>query len=155
MEIYSKLYDVVVENCDNANCGFEYRKSTYLCDVGNHPQVIDVSKYGEMSNEEFFQAVFVAALKRLPEEKEVAPWIARYAQEKEVFQEAVLRYIMKSNAFALNQMKIINNPYFEQKRSLQYRLMGKLYWLTDKSALREFGKKLPQPIQKVIRKLFL
>lgn len=155
MEIYSKLYDVVVENCDNANCSFEYRKSTYQCDVGNHPQVIDVVKYCEMSNEEFFQAVFVAALKRLPEEKETAPWIAQYAQEKEVFQETVLRYIMKSKAFALNQMKIINNPYFEQKSNLQYKLMGKLYCLTDKSTLREFGKKLPKPVQKVIRKLFL
>lgn len=155
MDIYSKLYDVVVENCDNADCNFEYKKSTYLCDVGNHPQVIDVSKYSELTNEDFFQAVFVAALKRLPEEQERAPWAELYVQKKEEFQPAVLRFLMKNNAFALNQMRIINNPYFEQKFNLQYKLMGKMYGLTDKSTLRAWGKKLPAPIQKVIRKVFL
>ena len=62
---------------------------------------------------------------------------------------------MNSSVVAINKIEFVNNPYFEQKKGLKYKVMGLLYGLTDKSFLREFGKKLPQPIQKVIRKVFL
>ena len=34
-------------------------------------------------------------------------------------------------------------------------MLGLLYGMTDKSNLREFGKKLPDPVQQIIRKVFL
>uniref|UniRef100_UPI0040560025 hypothetical protein n=1 Tax=Acetatifactor sp. TaxID=1872090 RepID=UPI0040560025 len=155
MQVYEQLYDIVAENLQAADKNFEYRKTTFLCDVKGHPQDVDVSKYLHLSNEEFFQAIFVAAYKRLPEPKESTVWEEKYELPIAAFQTAVLRNVANSSVVAINHIKLINNPYFEQQRGLRYKVLGILYGLTDKSSLREFGKKLPQPIQKVIRKVFL
>ena len=155
MQVYEQLYDVVAENLQAAGKTFEYQKTTFLCDVKGHPQDIDVSKYLEMPNKEFFQAVFVAAFKRLPEQKERLIWEDKFPLPKEAFQTTLLKNIANSSVVAINHIRLVNNPYFEQRRGLRYRALGILYGLTDKSSLREFGKKLPQPIQKVIRKVFL
>lgn len=153
--IYARLYDVVAENLGSAGKAFGYEKSTFLCDVEGHPRAIVVSKYMHLSNSEFFQAVFVSAFKRLPEEEEIAPWKERMSLPKEEFQKLVLRMIEGASVTAINRMEIVDNPYFVQKKGLKYYLLGKLYGLTDKASLREFGKSLPQPIQKIIRKVFL
>ncbi len=155
MQVYDKLYDIVADNYKKAGQEFEYEKSTYLCDVEKHPRVIDVSKYLFLENQAFYQAIFVSVFKRLPENKETVVWENKYTLPKEQFQKEVLQSIAGSSVVAINRMELINNPYFEQKQGLRYRLLGKLYGLTDKSALRELGKKLPMPIQKVIRKVFL
>lgn len=155
MKIYDKLYDIVAENDKMAGKEFEYYKNTYLCDVKNHPQVIDVSKYLFLENKEFAQAVFVGIFKRLPEKNELLPWEDKYTMGKERFQESFLRKMVKSSVVAIQHVQFINNPYFVQKKGLRYCLLGKLYGLTDKSSLRVLGKKLPGPIQKVIRKVFL
>ncbi len=150
-----KLYDVVAENYKNAGLEFNYRKNTYLCDVGKHPQVIDVSNYLELSNEDFAQAIFVAAYRRLPEQKECGGWIEKYGWDRAEFQKDVLQHIVKVPVVAINHIRFINNPYFEQKMGFKYHAYGILYGLTNKSFLRELGKKLPQPIQKIVRKVFL
>lgn len=155
MDVYNKLYTVVADNMLAADCEFEYKKETFLCDVGNHPQVIDVSKYVKLDNENFFQALFVGVFRRLPETKEVANWEQLLSEPREVFQEKVLRKFAKSSVIAINHVYLDKNPYFKQKRGLRYKMLGVLYGLTDKSSLREFGKKMPQPIQKIIRKVFL
>ena len=153
--MYEKLYEIVAANYKNAGMECKYLKSTYLCDVGKHPQVIDVSEYLHLNNEEFAQAIFVATFKRLPEGKECSAWSEKYDWKKEDFQKYILKQIVNSSVVAINKMQFINNPYFAQRRGLKYKAMGLLYGLTDKSFLREFGKKLPQPIQKIIRKVFL
>lgn len=153
--MYEKLYEVVAANYKMAGMECKYLKSTYLCDVGKHPQVIDVSEYLHLSNEEFAQAIFVAAFKRLPEGKECSTWEEKYDENKDDFQKDILKQVVNSSVVAINKIRFINNPYFEQKRGLKYKVMGRLYGLTNKSSLREFGKKLPQPIQKIIRKVFL
>lgn len=155
MQVYEQLYDVVAENLRAADKTFEYRKSTFLCDVKGHPQDIDVSKYLHLSNELFFQAIFVAVYKRLPEPKECMVWEKEYSIESPQFQEKVLHSIAKSSVAAINHIRLLHNPYFEQHRGIKYKLFGLLYGLTDKSSLREFGKKLPQPLQRIIRKVFL
>ncbi len=153
--MYDKLYEVVAANYKKAGMECKYRKSTYLCDVGKHPQVIDVSEYLHLANEEFAQAIFVTTFKRLPTEKECCSWPAMYKLKQEEFQKSILKQVVNSSVVAINKMVFVNNPYFEQRKGLKYKAMGLLYGLTDKSFLREFGKKLPQPIQKVIRKVFL
>ncbi len=155
MQVYDKLYDVVAGNYQAAGQEFGYEKSTFLCDVEKHPRVIDVSGYLHLHNREFLQAIFVAVFKRLPDERETGHWKSRYSEETARFQEAVLRSIAGSGVAAINGIELINNPYFEQKKNLRYKMLGKLYGLTDKASLREFGKKLPMPIQKIIRKVFL
>jgi len=155
MSVYEKLYDVVQENMKNGGGTFGYRKTTFLCDIQNDPQVVDVSKYLALPNPEFYQAVFVTTFKRLPEEKEEAPWRDKFDLPVEVFQKEMLLQMAKSSVVAINHIRFVNNPYFEQRRGIKYRLLGSLYGLTDKSSLREFGKKMPQPIQKIIRKVFL
>ena len=67
----------------------------------------------------------------------------------------VLVFVANASVVAINHIRLVNNPYFAQRRGIRYRMMGMLYGLTDKSSLRELGKKLPQPIQRVIRKVFL
>lgn len=155
LNIYDKLYDVVEENLIEAGKTFGYEKDTFLCDVGEHPRAVVVSKYMDLDNPKFFQAVFVGAFKRLPEEKELAPWREKYALPKEIFQEQVLRMVEGASVTAINHMEIVDNPYFKQAKGIKYHLLGMLYGLTDKSFLREFGKTLPEPIQKIIRKVFL
>ena len=155
MNIYANLYDVVAENLEQVNIKFGYKKSTILCDINSSPQRIDISKYLEFDNQAFFQAIYVAAFKRLPEEKEAQKWYEQMKLPKETFQKEFLMYVANSSVVAINHIELFNNPYFSHKRGLKYKIMGTLYGLTDKSALREFGKKLPAPIQKIIRKVFL
>ena len=155
MSAYAEIYDVVAENLRLARKTFEYEKKTFLCDVESHPQDICVSKYLHLSNPEFVQAIYVAALKRLPDERTVAFWSKKYDLPADVFQKEVLQCIARSSVVAINHIHLTDNPYFEQKFGLRYKAMGMLYGLTDKSNLREFGKKLPEPIQRLIRKIFL
>lgn len=155
IQIYEGIYDAVADNLQSAGQSFSYQKTTFLCDVENPPQVVDVSKYVNMDNKDFFQAVYVAAYKRLPEIHEAAVWNNKYDMPAAEFQNAVLHSIVNSSVVAINHIQFINNPYFEQKRGIKYKLLGILYGLTDKSFLRQFGKKMPQPIQKIIRKVFL
>lgn len=155
MSVYEEIYDTVAENLHLAGMTFEYGKHTFLCDVESHPQDICVSEFLQLPNEEFAEAVYVAALKRLPDERTVRFWEERYRLPKEEFQRQVLECIAKSSVVAINHIRLTDNPYFEQKRGLRSRLLGLLYGLTDKSSLREFGKKLPMPIQRIIRKVFL
>lgn len=155
MSVYSELYDVVAENLRAADKAFEYGKSTFLCDVGTHPQNVCVSKYLRLSNQDFFEAVYVAALKRLPDERTLSFWAKRYDLPREQFQREVLQSIAGSSVVAINHIRLVDNPYFEQKCGLKYKTLGLLYGLTDKSNLREFGKKLPEPVQRLIRKVFL
>ena len=155
MSVYAEIYDVVAENLRLAGKTFEYEKNTFLCDVESHPQDIRVSKYLHLSNPEFMQAIYVAALKRLPDERTVAFWSKKYDLPAEEFQKEVLQCIARSSVVAINHIHLTDNPYFEQKRGFRYKLLGVLYGLTDKSSLREFGKKMPEPIQKLIRKIFL
>lgn len=154
-QIYDSLYTIVQQNMEAAGAKLQYRRATLLCDVEADPQIIDVSRFLELSNPEFMQAIHVAALKRLPDDRTAAFWEQRYTQPREEFQRDVLRTIAGSSVVAINHIRIVNNPYFEQKRGLKYHLMGLLYGLTDKSSLREFGKKLPMPIQSIIRKVFI
>ena len=155
MSVYEEIYNIVEENLNKADKSFEYGKNTFLCDVGSHPQDVRVSKYLHLSNPEFMEAVYVAALKRLPDNKTVEFWEKRCDMKNEAFQCEVLQCIAGSSVVAINHVHLVDNPYFEQKRGLKYKLLGKLYGLTDKSGLREFGKKMPAPVQKLIRKVFL
>ena len=152
---YAELYDVVAENLGKAGKTFGYEKDTFLCDVEEHPRVVVVFKYMHLDNPKFFQAVFVGAFKRLPEEKEIAPWREKYTLPREVFQAQVLRMVGGAGAVAINHMEMVDNPYFKQRKGIKYHILGMLYGLTDKSFLREFGKTLPESIQKIIRKVFL
>lgn len=153
--IYAGIYDKVAGNLSAFGGIFEYRRNTFLHDVGGHPQDVCVARYLELPNPEFMEAVYVAALKRLPDRRTVEFWAGKYDMPREKFQQEVLRHIASSSVVAINHIRLIDNPYFQQRCGLKYRAMGLLYGLTDKSNLREFGKKLPVPVQKVIRKIFL
>ena len=155
MSVYEKVYNVVAENLQQAQIPFEYRKSTFLCDVEAHPQDVDVSRFLELPNEEFMEAVHVAVLKRLPDERQTDYWEQCYPLPGEQFQREVLNSLAHSSVVAINHIHLVNNPYFVQKEGVRYHMLGMLYGLTDKSSLREFGKKLPQPLQVIIRKVFL
>lgn len=155
VEVYARLYDKVSQNLAKAGKSYGYKKTTFLCDVMGHPQKIDVSRYLKLSNEDFLEAICVAALKRLPDDRTKDFWANRYHVPTSQFQQQVLKHIANSSAVAINGVYLENNPYFVQKCGLKYKALGRLYGLTDKSSLRELGKKLPAPIQKIIRRIFL
>lgn len=155
LKVYAGLYDEVAGNLSKAGKNFEYKKSTFLSDVKGHPQEIDVSRYLHLSNPEFVEAIYVAALKRLPDDRTRDFWAGKYHLPAPQFQKEVLMCIAGSSVVAINQIRLENNPYFVQRRGLKYKTLGLLYGFTDKSYLREFGKKLPAPVQKIIRQLFL
>lgn len=155
ISVYAEIYDIVNENMHSSGKEFPYHKNTFLCDVGSHPQDICVSEYLQLSNEEFMEAMYVAALKRLPDDRTRAFWETKYHLPREDFQKEVLGCLANSSVVAINHIRLMDNPYFEQKRGFRYKTLGLLYGLTDKSNLREFGKKLPKPVQQIIRKVFL
>lgn len=153
--VYAEIFDIVTENLRLADKSFAYKRSTFLCDVGTHPQDVCVSEYLHLPNSVFFQAVYVASMKRLPDEKTRIKWEKKEKLPRERFQKKVLKSIANSSVTAINHIRLIENPYFTQRMGLRYKMLGALYGLTDKSNLREFGKKLPEPVQKIIRKIFL
>ena len=154
-EVYARLYDVVSDNLiKNGKCS-NYKKTTFLYNIMEHPREIDVSRYLKLSNEDFLEAIYVAALKRLPDDRTRGFWAERFDLPTPQFQQEVLKSIADSSVVAINGIHLKNNPYFEQKCGLKYKALGRLYYLTDKSILRELGKKLPASIQKIIRKVFL
>lgn len=153
--IYNNLYEIVAENLQAAGKTFEYGKETFLCNLGSHPRVIDVSRYLPLSNPQFFQAVFVGIYGRMPEEKEAVAWEKKYNWPQEEFQAAILRKLVKSGMAAIYHIRFINNPYFEQHRGIRYRMLGILAAFTGQSFIRKFAGKLPQPIKKILRKVFL
>ena len=55
--VYAEIYDIVNENMNRSGKEFPYNKNTFLCDVGSHPQDICVSRYLQLSNEDFTEAV--------------------------------------------------------------------------------------------------
>ena len=154
-KVYKALFHTVENNLTEAGDGFHYKESTFLLDINTNPSVVDVSRYVGLPNEAFFQAVFVAANKRLPEKKEIDPWMPMYGMERETFQTRVLKRMVHSSTVAINHIHFRNIPYFRYKEGIVYKALGAMYSLTDKSSLREFGKKMPMPIQKLIRKIFI
>lgn len=155
MFVYAEIYDIVSENMHSFGKKFPYNKNTFLCDVESHPQNVCVSKYVQLSNEEFAEAMYVAALKRLPDDRTKSILATKCDMPSEDFQKEVLKRLEKSRVVAINHICLIDNPYFVQKKGLRYKMLGLLYGMTDKSNLREFGKKLPDPVQQIIRKVFL
>lgn len=155
MDIYEKIYDIVAENLYAAGRSFEYQKSTFLLEAGSAPNIVDVASYLDLPDSEFFQAIYVAVYKRLPEKKVSEKWDSRGAADAAEYRKKVLKKMVNSSVAAINHVRFVNNPYFEQRLGMRSRLLGMLYGLTDKSSLRQWGKKMPQPIQKIIRKVFL
>lgn len=154
-KIYGKIYRIVSDSLNAADRPFEYSRITFLSNIGNHPQQIDISKYLALSNPDFFQSVYTAVYSRLPDQKTSDEWERKFQRTRQEFQRAFLLYVTKSNVAAINHIQFIHNPYFTQHTGIRYKALGCLYRLTDKSSLRELGKKLPTPIQNVIRKVFL
>ena len=155
IEVYKKIYDIVASNLKANNMTFGYCCETFIKDIGIHPVCIDVQRYLDLGNKEFFQAIYVSVFKRLPDEREYKAWSEHFEEEPDEFKQKLLKAVENSTVVGINQMEFVNNPYFDQHKGLKYKMLGKLYGLTDKSNLREFGKKMPMPIQKVIRKVFL
>lgn len=155
LEVYKKVYNIVNDNLIKNNMSFGYFESTFEKDAGSNARCINVSDFADLDNEHYFQAVFVRVFKRLPDEKELSAWKVHFEEDKDKFREGVLRSLGGSSVAAINRIEMINNPYFVQKKGLKYKVMGKLYCLTDKSALRVLGKKMPDGVQKIIRKVFL
>ncbi len=155
MNIYEVVYDTVSENMTNSGSQYSYNKETFLRDVGTPTHVIDVSKYTCLPNDKFYQALFVATMRRLPNSKAELVFENKYTEPPKMFQVEVLKMLYRSSFAAINNIRFINNPYFNQSYKMRYKVFGLLYGLTDKSSLRQFGKKLPKPIQKVIRRVFL
>ena len=153
--VYETVFDTVAENMSAAGQAFPYNRETFLADVETSPQEIDVSRFLNLPNDKFFQAVYVTVFRRLPNEKTEKFWLGKTGEPVEVYQKKLLKAVNKSSVVAINHIRFINNPYFEQKRGLMYHVWGLVYGLTDKSFLRQFGKKLPMPIQRIIRRIFL
>lgn len=153
--IYEKIYDIVSENYRKAGKKTEYKKSSFLCSAGAHPQIVDVAEYTKLPNPEFYQAVYTAVYQRLPERKDYEKWSAFFGMETKEFQRKLLKKLSVSSMSAMNRIRFIHNPYFCRPGGIRYRALGMLYGLTDKPALRQLGKKMPKPVQKVIRKVLL
>ncbi|MCR4896865.1 MAG: hypothetical protein K5891_08850 [Lachnospiraceae bacterium] len=153
--IYGILYDTVAANMEAAGAPFGYRRPSMTCNAGMHPRIVDVSRYEELDNADYFQAAFVGVFKRLPEVAEEAPWQQHYGEDRTAFRTRVWKVLTGSTVFAIRHMELTENPYCTPRMGLRYHLLGRVHGLTARADFRTFGKKLPAPIQKLIRKVFL
>ena len=80
--MYEMIFDVIEENMNKGGKSFPYKKSTFLKNVGVHPQNINVSNYLELENEDFFEAFYVSVYNRLPDEKIQNIWKDKMNIEK-------------------------------------------------------------------------
>ncbi|MDE7310458.1 MAG: glycosyltransferase family 4 protein [Eubacterium sp.] len=155
LQIYEQIYDIVSENYQKAGKQLDYEKRAFLCSIGAHPRVVDVSGCTGLSNAEFYQAVHTAVYHRLPEREEYEKWSAFFGMEPSAFQRKLLKKLSASSVAAVNRIRLVRHPYFCQHTGVWYRALGVLYGLTDKPTLRQIGKKLPVAVQKIARKVFL
>ncbi len=153
--IYEKIYDIVSENEQKAGQKIELEKEVFLCNIGRHPQILDLSDYRKLDNAAFYQAVFYAVYHRLPTREESWAWKDYFDMESCVFQRYVLKKLTRSNVAAMNRMRVMHAPNIYRHRGIWYQLGGRLYGLTNKPTLRQFGKKLPTRVQGAVRKVFL
>lgn len=154
MTKYEKIYDYVNGKLINSGKNFRYCKETFLLDVGNEPRTLSVSKYLELENEKFAQAIYVAIYNQLPDNKFWRKWTIKFHLPRDQFQRAFLWDISKSAIVSINHFEIIDNPYFRQRRGIYNKMIGMIYGLTNNNCLRTFAKKLPPSIQCIIRKNF-
>ena len=151
-QVYREIYASVNERCLETGHTFPYAENTYLNDLKTKPGVIDVSRFLQLPNSEFFQAVYVAAVRKAPDPDVAEAWREKEGLPGEEFQQQVLRFVEHLNVVAINHVQFVNNPYFRQNRGLRYRVLGLVYRLTNKPSLRILGRKLPGPIQKLLTK---
>ena len=154
-DVYRELYRTVSGHMRNAGESFPYYEETFMNEIAMPSGRVDVSKYLGLDNKTFMQAVFQATYKRLPEKKEEAKWSKYLELPRPQFQNRFLRAMVNSSVTAIYHIQFINNPYFKQRRGPVYTLMGFMYGMTDKSSLRVLGKKMPLPVQKLIRRIFI
>lgn len=153
--VYAKIYDIVSEEIVQSGGAFPYKKETFLKGIGSHPQIVHVSEFIDLPNEIFYQAVFMNTVKRLPDEKQIAFWKQKESLPVTEFQKAVLREVMRSRVAAINHIQFVDDPYGISYKGIRYYFWGLLYGVTNKPSLRIFCRKLPTPIQNVIKKVLL
>jgi hypothetical protein len=155
MTVYESIYDMVSTNMKDAGKQWEYRKATFLCEVNAGPGEIDITRYLQLANPDFLQAIYVTVYKRLPLPKQISYWTQYFDLPKEDFQNRVLQSIVQSGVVAVNQIRFINNPYFPyRKPGLRSRLLALLGHISDLTFIRSLGKKLPSSVQTILRKVF-
>lgn len=154
-QVYETIYDMVAENYKKAGKHMAYEKQAFLCNVTAHPQIIDVSRYQQLSRLQFCQAVCMAVYRRLPKAWEYEKWGVFSDGETFMFRKNLLKKLSVCSVAAQNRIRLTRNPYVRQHMGIRYRLAGLLYVATDKPSLRQLGKKLPEPVQQIIRKVLL
>jgi hypothetical protein len=155
MTTYEAIYDIVATNMTDTGEPWEYGKATFLSEVESEPGQIDIARYVKLANPDFLQAIYVAVYKRLPEPKQISYWAQYYDLPKEHFQSRVLQNIVQSGVAAINHIRFLNNPYFTYRTPVwRTRLLRMLGRMSDMTAIRSLGKKLPKPLQSIVRKIF-
>lgn len=155
LHVYEKIYNFVSEKERKAGRKIEMEKEAFLCNVGTHPQIVDVSDYKKMPNDRFYQAVFHAVYHRLPTRKEYEVWSVFFDMKPCAFQKKLLKKFMRSRVAAMNRIRFIHAPYGYRHKGLRWQVYGRLYGLTNKPSLRQLGKRLPGWMQEAVRKVFL
>ena len=151
-QIYESIFSVVDDNLQQAGVSNDYKTSTFLADIGQHPHDIDLQRILCLDKDAFVEAAYVVFMKRLPDTKELAFW--NMEQNEEALKKNVIQMISNSPTVMINHIQMQNCPYEIKESKMKQKIFGLLYGLTDKSYLREFGKKMPPFVQKIIRRVF-
>ena len=151
-QVYESIFKVVDDNLKQAGVSNDYKVSTFLADIGQNPHDIDLQRILLLDKEEFVEASYMVFMKRLPDPKELDFW--KMEQHEETLKKRVMETISNSPTVMINYIHMLNCPYEIRESKLKQKLFGLLYGLTDKSYLREFGKKMPLFVQILIRRLF-
>ncbi len=154
IDSYGLLYDIVKENMDKTGNAFEYSRETFLADVGQAPEEIDIGRLLFVPDKDFAKAAYMVCTSREPGETTINE-LSKKAEDntREEFQKAVLANVWSSLLMALNHATFINNPYFKTKLGLKHKFIYILSQIRRNRTILKILQKMPKGIINMGRKL--
>ncbi len=151
---YGKLYDIVNENKKKIGDEFKYSRETFLADVCQAPEHIDVSRLNDVLDEDYALAAYMVCTSREPSAETIDRWNSQLGNiDRDKFHESVLHEIWGSILMLMNHAILTNNPYFKTQFGIKHRIRYLLSRVRRNRKVLLLLQKMPKGIINMGRKL--
>lgn len=144
--IYGSLFQLASEELERCGMSMPCSQKSFEAVTGAAPQTVDLLPLLRLEGKEFADALWFAFFQKLPPKKEQK----RFA---ECSKEEILKMASGEGAFAIRGIKPINSP-FKIKIGFRGQILKVISGVKSSVFLRKLAKKMPDGLQKKIRKLF-
>ncbi len=151
---YGKLYDIVNENKKQLGDEFKYSRETFLADVCQAPEQIDVSRLNDVPDEDYALAAYMVCTSREPSAETIDKWKQKSKSiDSDELHKNVLTEVWGSLLMVLNHATFQNNPYFSTKLSIKHQFIYFLSQVRRNRKVLIILQKMPKGIIELGRKL--